>query len=193
MVAILGTAATIGEISEIAASIAATVEQQSAATQEISRNVQEAAKGICLGQVVPAHAGSNGRFVLEDLQRKDNREFVSAGCRRTATMCRRPWSRLFVVFSITPSTLCLTPHRKANLKVSTLAEPDDQNQAPMVGRLPRTRTSCNGRRDDPLRERSGRSSNSRSRKRRRRCSLLVLSPFRGTLSPGLTTLGSRLN
>ena len=36
---------TIGRISEIAATIAAAVEEQGAATQEISRNVQEAAKG----------------------------------------------------------------------------------------------------------------------------------------------------
>jgi methyl-accepting chemotaxis protein len=36
---------TIGRISEIAASIAAAVEQQGAATQEISRNVQQAAQG----------------------------------------------------------------------------------------------------------------------------------------------------
>jgi methyl-accepting chemotaxis protein len=36
---------TIGHISEIAATIAAAVEEQGAATQEISRNVQEAAKG----------------------------------------------------------------------------------------------------------------------------------------------------
>jgi len=36
---------TIGRIAEIAAAIAAAVEQQGAATQEISRNVQEAAQG----------------------------------------------------------------------------------------------------------------------------------------------------
>jgi methyl-accepting chemotaxis protein len=36
---------TIGDISEIAATIAAAVEEQGAATQEIARNVQEAAKG----------------------------------------------------------------------------------------------------------------------------------------------------
>ena len=36
---------TIGRISQIAATIAAAVEEQGAATQEISRNVQEAAKG----------------------------------------------------------------------------------------------------------------------------------------------------
>jgi methyl-accepting chemotaxis protein len=36
---------TIGRISEIAATIAAAVEQQGAATQEISRNVQQAAHG----------------------------------------------------------------------------------------------------------------------------------------------------
>ncbi len=37
--------ATIVDVSEIAAAIAAAVEEQGAATQEISRNVQEAAKG----------------------------------------------------------------------------------------------------------------------------------------------------
>jgi methyl-accepting chemotaxis protein len=36
---------TIGRMSEIAATIAAAVEQQGAATQEISRNVQQAANG----------------------------------------------------------------------------------------------------------------------------------------------------
>jgi methyl-accepting chemotaxis protein len=43
--AIQGIGSTIGEISEIAASIAAAVEQQGAATQEIARNVQQAAIG----------------------------------------------------------------------------------------------------------------------------------------------------
>jgi methyl-accepting chemotaxis protein len=43
--AIQGIARTIGEINEIAASIASAVEQQNVATQEISRNVQQAAKG----------------------------------------------------------------------------------------------------------------------------------------------------
>ena len=43
--AIQGIARTIGEVNDIAASIAAAVEQQGAATQEISRNVQEAADG----------------------------------------------------------------------------------------------------------------------------------------------------
>ena len=38
---------TIGRISEIAATIAAAVEEQGAATQEIARNVQQAAKGTC--------------------------------------------------------------------------------------------------------------------------------------------------
>jgi len=42
---IKGIAATIGEINGIAATIAAAVEQQSAATREISRSVQEAAQG----------------------------------------------------------------------------------------------------------------------------------------------------
>ena len=39
------SAATIGRISEIAAAIAAAVEEQGAATQEIARNVQQAAQG----------------------------------------------------------------------------------------------------------------------------------------------------
>lgn len=43
--AIRGIGGTIGEISEIAATIASAVEQQRAATQEIARNVQEAARG----------------------------------------------------------------------------------------------------------------------------------------------------
>jgi methyl-accepting chemotaxis protein len=43
--AIKAIGATIDRISEIAAAIAAAVEEQGAATQEISRNVQEAAKG----------------------------------------------------------------------------------------------------------------------------------------------------
>ena len=43
--AIRGIGGTIGEISEIAATIASAVEEQRAATQEIARNVQEAARG----------------------------------------------------------------------------------------------------------------------------------------------------
>ena len=43
--AIKGIGQTIGEVSEIAGSIASSVEEQGAATQEIARNVQEAAKG----------------------------------------------------------------------------------------------------------------------------------------------------
>src|SRR5690606_14889742 len=43
--AIQGITATIAEINEIAGSIASAVEQQGAATREISRNVQEAARG----------------------------------------------------------------------------------------------------------------------------------------------------
>jgi methyl-accepting chemotaxis protein len=39
---------TIGQISEIAAAIAAAVEEQGAATQEISRNIQQAARGTTL-------------------------------------------------------------------------------------------------------------------------------------------------
>jgi methyl-accepting chemotaxis protein len=42
---IRGIGTTIGEISEIAAAIAAAVEEQGAATQEIARNVQQAAAG----------------------------------------------------------------------------------------------------------------------------------------------------
>ncbi|MCG2627993.1 methyl-accepting chemotaxis protein [Bradyrhizobium sp. WYCCWR 13023] len=45
-VAAIGTiGATIGSLSEISAAVAAAVEEQGAATQEISRNVQQAAKG----------------------------------------------------------------------------------------------------------------------------------------------------
>lgn len=43
--AIRNIGATIGEISQIAATIASAVEEQGAATQEIARNVQEAARG----------------------------------------------------------------------------------------------------------------------------------------------------
>jgi len=43
--AIRGIGGTIGEISEISATIASAVEEQRAATQEIARNVQEAARG----------------------------------------------------------------------------------------------------------------------------------------------------
>jgi methyl-accepting chemotaxis protein len=43
--AIKGIGATIGSISEIATAIASAVEEQGAATQEIARNVQQAAKG----------------------------------------------------------------------------------------------------------------------------------------------------
>jgi methyl-accepting chemotaxis protein len=43
--AIAGIARTIGEINDIAGSIAAAVEEQGAATQEIARNVQQAAMG----------------------------------------------------------------------------------------------------------------------------------------------------
>jgi methyl-accepting chemotaxis protein len=45
VVAIKGISDTIGEISEIATTIASAVEQQGAATQEIARNVQQAASG----------------------------------------------------------------------------------------------------------------------------------------------------
>ena len=43
--AIKGIGGTIASISEIATAIAAAVEEQGAATQEIARNVQQAAKG----------------------------------------------------------------------------------------------------------------------------------------------------
>src|SRR6202043_2006958 len=43
--AIKETSGTIGRISEISATMAAAVEEQGAATQEIARNVSEAAKG----------------------------------------------------------------------------------------------------------------------------------------------------
>ena len=42
---------TIGEINEIATTIAAAVEEQGAATQEIARNVQQAAAGTQRGVV----------------------------------------------------------------------------------------------------------------------------------------------
>jgi methyl-accepting chemotaxis protein len=42
---IQGIGVTIGEVSEIAAAIAAAVEEQGAATQEIARNVQQASAG----------------------------------------------------------------------------------------------------------------------------------------------------
>lgn len=45
MVAIQGIAKSIEQINEIGASIASAMEQQGAATKEISRNVQEAAAG----------------------------------------------------------------------------------------------------------------------------------------------------
>jgi methyl-accepting chemotaxis protein len=45
VVAIKAIGSTIGKIAEIAAAIAAAVEEQGAATGEIARNVQEAAKG----------------------------------------------------------------------------------------------------------------------------------------------------
>jgi methyl-accepting chemotaxis protein len=46
--AITGINGTIGRISEISATVASAVEQQGAATQEISRNVQQAAQGTSL-------------------------------------------------------------------------------------------------------------------------------------------------
>jgi methyl-accepting chemotaxis protein len=52
--AIASIGKTIGEIDQIATTIAAAVEQQGAATQEIARNVEEAAKGT---QEVSANIG----------------------------------------------------------------------------------------------------------------------------------------
>ena len=43
--AIQGISQTIGRVNEIATTIASAVEEQGAATQEIARNVQQAAKG----------------------------------------------------------------------------------------------------------------------------------------------------
>jgi methyl-accepting chemotaxis protein len=45
VVAIPSTSGTIARVSEIAATIAAAIEEQGAATQEIARNVQQAALG----------------------------------------------------------------------------------------------------------------------------------------------------
>jgi methyl-accepting chemotaxis protein len=58
--------ATIGRISEIAGAIAAAVEQQGAATQEISRNVQQAAQGTM--QVASNITGSASSQVLASAQ-----------------------------------------------------------------------------------------------------------------------------
>jgi Protoglobin/Methyl-accepting chemotaxis protein (MCP) signalling domain len=55
-------AATIVSVNEIAGTIASAVEQQGAATQEIARNVQEAAKGT---QEVSANIGGVGQAVVE--------------------------------------------------------------------------------------------------------------------------------
>jgi len=70
--AIQGIGSTIGEISEIAASIAAAVEQQGSATQEIARNVQQAAIGTqevtsnIAGVTDDAgHTGTTAAHVLE--------------------------------------------------------------------------------------------------------------------------------
>ena len=52
---------TIGRIAEIAAAIAAAVEEQGAATQEISRNVQQAAQGTAevASNIVEVNRGAN--------------------------------------------------------------------------------------------------------------------------------------
>ena len=55
--AIEGIGGTIGAINEIATTIASAVEEQGAATQEIARNVQEAAQGT--GQVSSNIVGVN--------------------------------------------------------------------------------------------------------------------------------------
>ncbi len=69
--AIHGIGSTIGHISEIAAAIAAAVEQQTAATREIARNVQQAAQsgGILTGNIasVNAAAGQTGQAAKEVL------------------------------------------------------------------------------------------------------------------------------
>ena len=59
--AIKEISATIGHISEIAGTIAAAVEEQGAATQEISRNVEEAAKGTAhvAENIVSVNRGAN--------------------------------------------------------------------------------------------------------------------------------------
>ena len=51
-----GIGTTIGELSQIAAAIAAAVEQQAAATQEIARDVQEAARGDAGGDAATSPA-----------------------------------------------------------------------------------------------------------------------------------------
>ena len=70
--AIKGITATIGEINEIATSIASAVEEQGAATQEIARNVQQAALGT--GEIssnvtgVQQAAGDTGAAAHQVLQ-----------------------------------------------------------------------------------------------------------------------------
>jgi methyl-accepting chemotaxis protein len=70
--AIAGIAGTIGQINEIAGSIAASVEEQGAATQEIARNVQQAAMGttevtstIARVSATAQETGSVARDVLD--------------------------------------------------------------------------------------------------------------------------------
>jgi methyl-accepting chemotaxis protein len=62
VVAIKEISGTIGRISEIASTIAATVEQQGVATQEIARNVQQAAQGT---SQVAANIGDVSRGAAE--------------------------------------------------------------------------------------------------------------------------------
>jgi methyl-accepting chemotaxis protein len=58
---IQGFGATVGEISEIAAAVAAAVEEQGAATQDIARNVQQAAAGTreVTSNIAGVSAGAN--------------------------------------------------------------------------------------------------------------------------------------
>jgi methyl-accepting chemotaxis protein len=63
--AIQGIGATIGKIDEIAAAIAAAVEEQGAASQEIARSVQQAAAS---GTIVFGHIGSVSQSAEETQQ-----------------------------------------------------------------------------------------------------------------------------
>ena len=76
---------TIGRISEIATTIAAAVEEQGAATQEISRNVQQAAEGTA--QVADQHHRRQPR-------RERDRRGLGAGAGLGAVACRARASRL---------------------------------------------------------------------------------------------------
>ena len=73
--AIKGIAGTIGRISEIAAAIAAAVEEQGAVNAEISRNVQQAARGTAQ---VASNIGDVNRGASETGQRFDPGAVVGA-------------------------------------------------------------------------------------------------------------------